>query len=139
MLASTVQVGRRRYRRGVATAGSLDHPNVATVYEAGDATNEHGEARPFVVMELVDGEGLDVAVRRHPLPRRRAALLVATLADALDHVHENGIVHRDVKVVVPTSHREDTLNFAPGPRPTAQHPRQRLGPVVEQLVGSERP
>jgi serine/threonine protein kinase len=71
----------------------LSHPGLVPVYDAG--TDETG--RPWVVMELVDGETLSDAIRRGPMPSQRVAEIGARLADALAYVHGEALIHRDVK------------------------------------------
>jgi serine/threonine protein kinase len=71
----------------------LSHPGLVPVYDAG--TDEAG--RPWVVMELVDGETLADAIRRGPMPSEQVAGIGARLADALAYVHGEGLIHRDVK------------------------------------------
>jgi len=71
----------------------LSHPGLVPVYDAG--TDEAG--RPWVVMELVVGETLADALRRGPLAPVRTAEVGRVLAEALAHVHAEGLVHRDVK------------------------------------------
>ncbi|MEO6204233.1 MAG: serine/threonine-protein kinase, partial [Mycobacteriales bacterium] len=72
---------------------SLSHPGLVPVYDAGtDAAS-----RPWVVMELVDGETLSQAIARGPIASERVGELGARLADALVYVHAQGLVHRDVK------------------------------------------
>ena len=71
----------------------LSHPGLVPVYDAG--TDEAG--RPWVVMELVLGETLADALRRGPLEPVRTAEIGRVLAEALGHVHAEGLVHRDVK------------------------------------------
>jgi serine/threonine protein kinase len=71
----------------------LSHPCLVPVYDAG--TDETG--RPWVVMELVDGETLSDAIRRGPMSSHRVADIGARLADALAYVHGEGLIHRDVK------------------------------------------
>ncbi|WP_246212388.1 serine/threonine-protein kinase [Streptomyces abyssomicinicus] len=70
----------------------LHDPGLVTVYDVG----QHDE-RPFLVMQLVDGPTLRGLLSDGPLPERRVADLGAALAQALAHVHQAGIVHRDVK------------------------------------------
>ncbi len=82
-----------RFRHEARAAGSLNHPNIVSVYDYGQ-----DPAGPFIVMELIDGEDLSSVIRRTgALPPRQAARLTAEIARALGVAHANGIVHRDVK------------------------------------------
>jgi serine/threonine protein kinase len=71
----------------------LSNPGLVPVYDAG--TDETG--RPWVVMELVDGETLADAIRRGPMPSQRVAEIGWRLAEALAYVHGEALIHRDVK------------------------------------------
>ncbi len=72
---------------------SLQHPNIAAVYDFGFYRN-----RSFTVFEHVDGETLrQVLRRRHRLPLDETQTIIGQLARALDHAHSKGIVHRDLK------------------------------------------
>lgn len=71
----------------------LSHPSLVPVYDAG--TDERD--RPWVVMELVEGETLSDTIRRGPVPSVRSAQIGASIAEALAYVHAQGLVHRDVK------------------------------------------
>ncbi len=71
----------------------LSHPSLVPVYDAG--TDERD--RPWVVMELVEGETLSDTIRRGPVPSARSAQIGASVAEALSYVHAQGLVHRDVK------------------------------------------
>jgi hypothetical protein len=81
-----------RFRREGMAAARLNHSGIVQVYETG----EH-EGRPFMALELVEGESLEALLERAPLSPRRAAELVRGVALALAHAHAEGIVHRDVK------------------------------------------
>jgi eukaryotic-like serine/threonine-protein kinase len=84
---------RRRFVREARLAARLSHPNVVHVYDAGEE-----DGRPFIVMELVPGETVaDLLARRHRLPAQEAAALMRQAALGLQHAHEAGLVHRDVK------------------------------------------
>ena len=84
---------RARLAAEARAAASLSHPVIVGVYDV-DAT---GEA-PALVMELVDGESLAARLDRDgPLPDREAAGIVADLAEALFHAHQQGVIHRDIK------------------------------------------
>jgi serine/threonine-protein kinase len=82
----------RRFRREAKLGASLNHPNIVSVYDI--ATDEEGV---LIVMEYVDGETLSDAIKRGPTEPSRAIEILRGLAGALDHAHEEGIVHRDVK------------------------------------------
>ena len=91
----TVSGGEDAHRVGdeARLLAKLSHPGLVPVYDAG--TDEAG--RPWVVMELVDGETLADTIRRGVVPPERTAEIGARLADALSYVHGQGLVHRDVK------------------------------------------
>ncbi len=84
---------RERFVKEARAAARLHHPRIVAVHEVGVAE----DGRPFLVMDLVEGESLAALMRRDRLPPRRVAELVRGIADALDHAHREGIVHRDVK------------------------------------------
>ena len=91
---------RVRFESEAQHAASLHHPNIATVYDVGEASMTDGSRarRPYLVMELVDGQPLS-AVMRPDVPMEPLAVreLLAQAADGLGAAHANGIVHRDVK------------------------------------------
>jgi tetratricopeptide (TPR) repeat protein len=81
-----------RFRRETAVLACLRHPNIVQVYDAGDV-----EGRPYFAMEVFEGGNLAQKLGGIPLPARRAAHLLATLAEAVEAAHQAGIVHRDLK------------------------------------------
>jgi tetratricopeptide (TPR) repeat protein len=82
----------RRFRAEAAAAAALDHPRIVPIYEIG----EH-EGQQYFSMRLVEGPDLATLTRSGPLPARRAAELVAAVADAVQHAHGRGLLHRDLK------------------------------------------
>jgi serine/threonine protein kinase len=80
---------RARFLREARLAGRLSHPNVVRVYDAGDA-----DGRPFIVMEYVPGTSLAEVGRLAP---RRVVELGVQACAGLQHAHDAGLVHRDVK------------------------------------------
>jgi serine/threonine-protein kinase len=81
-----------RFRSEADLVARLRHPNVVQVHEAG----EH-DGRPYYAMELVEGGSLADKLAAAPLAATAAARLVQTLARAVQHAHEKGVVHRDLK------------------------------------------
>src|SRR5262245_16064751 len=84
----------RRFEREYEFLGRLHHPGIAQIYQAGVAETPYGP-QPYFAMELVKGRRLDEYVRATNPPLRERLLLVAAIADAVQHAHERGIIHRD--------------------------------------------
>jgi serine/threonine protein kinase/Tfp pilus assembly protein PilF len=91
---STDRGARERFRREAQAAAQLRHPNVATVFHFGETPTGHC----FYAMELVEGETLEVRVRRDgPLPVPAALSIAEQIARALAAAEKHGLVHRDLK------------------------------------------
>jgi serine/threonine protein kinase len=91
---------RARFETEARHAASLHHPGVAAVYDFGEASAVDGSGvhRPFLVMELVDGQPLSaLLLPGQPLDPEATRNLLTQAADALGAAHAAGIVHRDVK------------------------------------------
>ena len=92
---------RERIRAEAQVVARLQHPNITAVHdygEAGDAftVGRHGR-RPYVVMELLEGELLSNRLRSGPMSWRRATQICAQVAAGLAAAHERHVVHRDIK------------------------------------------
>ena len=83
---------RPRFEREARALAALAHPAIATLHEIGEA-----DGRPFLVMELVEGQTLAERMAAGPLPLPAALALGAQLAEGLAVAHARGIVHRDLK------------------------------------------
>jgi WD40 repeat protein/serine/threonine protein kinase len=70
----------------------LHHPNIVQIYEVGEY-----EGRPYFSMEFMDGGSLAEQIQHTPQPPEEAARLLATLARAVHHAHQQNIIHRDLK------------------------------------------
>lgn len=85
--------GESVFRREVAAAGALVHPNIVTLYDAG-RDGEHY----YLAMELVEGITFSEEIRQAGrITPQRAIEVGASVAEALDFAHERGVIHRDVK------------------------------------------
>ena len=82
----------RRFREEAQTAAGLQHPNIVAIHEVGER-----DGLPFFSMDYVAGQDLAQLVRDNPLPAHRAAGYLKTIAEAVQHAHERGVLHRDLK------------------------------------------
>ena len=87
----------RRQEAEIELLATLNHPSLVTLFDAGTDTRIPEEPRPFLTMELVDGQDLRARIRHSPLPLAEVAVIGAGVSDALAYVHSLGIVHRDIK------------------------------------------
>jgi serine/threonine protein kinase len=84
--------GRARFQREIRNAAAIEHPNVVPIYNAGF---EGGHF--FIAMRLIDGPDLAEILRGGPLEPARAIERFVEIASALQRVHREGLIHRDVK------------------------------------------
>jgi len=142
-------LARPRFDREYRALTRLDHDNIVRVYRFG--SDEDG--RPYLTMELLDGVAAQVHAKscgRPGTPRRTAEVvrIVTHVADALDYLHQRGIVHRDLKssnVMVLPDGRVKLLDFGTARLRSAAEEITRKGEFVgtfayaspEQLQGNE--
>src|SRR6516164_4272906 len=110
-----------RFQREAELLASLNHPNIAAIYDVEEADNSR-----FLVLELVEGDTLADRLRRSPLPVDEALHIAKSICEALEAAHEKGVIHRDLKpgnVKVTPDGRVKVLDFG-------------LAKVAEEPVGT---
>jgi len=81
-----------RFQREAQLLASLNHPNIAAIHGL-----EEAEGKPFLILELVEGEDLAERLKRGAIPVEEAIEFAKQIAEALEEAHERGIIHRDLK------------------------------------------
>jgi len=81
-----------RFEREARLLAALNHPGIATLHGL-----EKSKGKPFLVMELVEGETLAQHIERGPIPQPEALQLSVQITEALEAAHEKGVIHRDLK------------------------------------------
>ena len=128
---------RKRFERESQALGRLQHPGIAQVYEAGTA--DIGLApQPYFVMEFIQGAPLKEYVAANALDFRARLELVAKTCDAVQHAHDRGIIHRDIKpgnILVDRLGQPKVLDFGVARLLEAQ-PAETLHTSEGQMVGT---
>lgn len=84
---------KEKFFREAESAGTLSHPNIVTIYDAGEEQD-----LAYIAMEYLEGDDLQkYTKKKNLLPSRKVIDIIADVADALDYAHNKGIVHRDIK------------------------------------------
>src|SRR5207247_5234397 len=106
------ETARERFKREARAAARVSHPNICILYEF-----DEDDGRPYLVMELLEGEPLSARLARGPLALSEAVPLAVAMLDALAALHRRAIVHRDLKPgnVFLTTHGPQLLDFGLAP------------------------
>jgi serine/threonine protein kinase len=100
---------RARLLLEARAAAALNHPNICTIHEVGEA-----DGHAYIAMEVIEGQPLNRRLAEGPLPPDEVLRYGLQLAEALAHAHERGVVHRDLKsanVMVTPEGRVKVLDF----------------------------
>ena len=103
----------RRFRRESEALAMLKHPGVAQIYDFGVETRS-GQDAPYIIMELVEGLPLTAYVRKNALDADACLELMADVCGAVEHAHQRGVIHRDLKpdnILVEPSGQPKVLDF----------------------------
>lgn len=104
----------RRFELEAAVLARLQHPGIAQVYEAGTARGQHERVVPFFAMEFIRGVSLTDHANKRNLGTRQRLELIARICDAVQHAHQKGVIHRDLKpgnIVVDELGQPKVLDF----------------------------
>lgn len=129
----------RRFQREAEMLGRLRHVGIAHIYESGVHTTPTGAKVPYFAMELIHGVPLTEYARREALDVRNRLSLFTQVCDAVDHAHENGVIHRDLKpcnVLVEPGGQPKVLDFGIARATDSDLRATTLHTSVGQLIGT---
>ena len=118
----------RRFEQEARTAGTLNHPNLITIYDVGDDAGS-----PFIVMELLDGATLREFFPAPGLDVRTVLLRLAEVCEGVAAAHAAGIIHRDLKpenIIVTRAGYAKVLDFGVAKLTNAEHATPAGTPTV---------
>ena len=105
----------KRLVKEARAAATLDHPNICSIYEVSEEDD-----RSFIVMQHIEGETLDIRMKRQQFDLPESLSIAMQVADALAEAHAHGIIHRDIKpaniIITPRGKVKvlDALVLSPG-------------------------
>jgi serine/threonine-protein kinase len=117
-----------RFTAEARAAAGLDHPNIVPIYEVGEHAGRH-----YFTMKLVPDSSLAEQLAGGPLPSRRAAELVRSVARAVHYAHQHQVIHRDLKpanILLDRDGQPHVTDFGLAKRLDGKAARTRTGAVI---------
>lgn len=88
----------KRFAAEAKTVAALSHPHIVGVHDYGQAPLPSGDTSTYLVMEYIEGRSLsDLIAERGALSAAEMMPIIAAVAEALQHAHDHGVIHRDIK------------------------------------------
>lgn len=128
----------RRFLNEAELLGRMNHPGIARIFEAGVFEGAQGN-QPFFVMELVRGRPLIERANELELPPKERIELFVEICDAVQHAHESGVVHRDLKpgnILIDEGPRAKVLDFGVARATDVDMRRTTVQTEVGELIGT---
>jgi WD40 repeat protein/tRNA A-37 threonylcarbamoyl transferase component Bud32 len=125
-LASQADI--QRFRTEAEAAANLDHPHIVPIYEVGEHEGQH-----YFSMKFIDGGSLSPRIPHLVQDLKAAAQLLATVARAVHHAHQRGILHRDLKpgnILLDAQGKPHITDFGLAKRLEGQSDQTRTGAIV---------
>jgi WD40 repeat protein/predicted Ser/Thr protein kinase len=118
----------QRFQAEASAAAGLQHPNIVAIHEVGSHEGQH-----YFSMDFIEGRTLAEVVREKPLPAKRAAAYLKTIAEAVHYAHQHGILHRDLKpsnILIDASDQPRITDFGLAKRLTVDSDLTLTGQVL---------
>jgi serine/threonine protein kinase/Flp pilus assembly protein TadD len=128
----------RRFEYEAQVLGRLQHPGIAQIFEAGTAEVDGGR-QPFFALELIEGQPLTDYANRKAFGARQRLELLARVCDAVQHAHQQGVIHRDLKpgnILVDHAGQPKILDFGVARATDADLQTTTARTDVGQLLGT---
>lgn len=130
----------RRFKREAEALGRLQHPGIAAIFEARATTLDPGssENAPYIAMELIEGVPIDQFCQKQSLGPAEIVALIRDVAEALEHAHARGVIHRDLSpsnILVEQRGRARIVDFGIARLLDSVSESQTIGATSEHILG----
>lgn len=129
----------RRFEHESQVLGRLRHPGIAQIYDAGAIQDDRGRPTPYFAMEFIRGVPISEHARGLNLSTRSRLELLAKVCDAIEHAHQKGVIHRDLKpgnIVVDEAGQPKVLDFGVARATDSDIQATTLHTDIGQLIGT---